>query len=138
MLVANQSSPMKSWKLLPLLAAIIALAAGCASWNAPNTEALLSAAGFVTKTPSTAKQTAFYNALPPFALQRDTIDNKVIYAYADKKNEIVYFGNEQAYQKYQQLSLKQQIADDQVDSAEMEEDAALDWSTWGPWTDFWD
>lgn len=129
---------MKTWKLLPLLAALIALAAGCASWNAPNTEALLSAAGFVTKTPSTPKQQAFYDALPPFDIQRDTIKGNVIYVYADKTAGIVYFGNQQAYQKYQQLSLKQQVAEDQLSAAEMEEDAALDWSTWGPWDGFWD
>ncbi|MGH8045621.1 MAG: hypothetical protein ACREKL_00110 [Chthoniobacterales bacterium] len=128
---------MKSWKLLPFFAAIIALA-GCASLEAPNTEALLSAAGFVVKTPSTPKQQAFYSALTPFELQHDTINGKPIYVYADKTQGVVYFGNAQAYQKYQQLSLKQQVAEDELNAAEMEEDAALDYSTWGPWTGFWD
>ena len=128
---------MKSWKFLSF-AALLTLFAGCAAMEAPNTEALLSAAGFVTKTPATAKQMAFYNALPAFDLQRDTINGKVIYAYADKKNGIVYFGNPKAYQKYQQLSLKQEESEDELDAAEMNEDAALDWSTWGPWDGFWD
>jgi hypothetical protein len=128
---------MKLPKLLPLLAALVALA-GCASWNASNTESLLSAAGFVPKTPSTAKQQAFFDALPPYAVQRDTINGKTIYVYADKSTSTAYFGTQQAYEKYQQLSLKQQVAEDELDAAEMEDDAALDWSSWGPWGGFWD
>jgi len=129
---------MKSWKLLPVLAALIVFAAGCASMEAPNTESLLSAAGFVTKTPATPKQQAFYSALPPFELQRETVKGHVTYAYADKTQGIVYFGNQRAYQRYQQLSLKQQVAEDDLAASEMEEDAALDWDSWGPWGGFWD
>ncbi len=126
-------------RLLPIcLAAILSLTAGCASWNAPSTEALLSAAGFVTKTPSTPKQEAFYNELPPFSVQRETIKGQPIYVYADKKNEVVYFGNQQAFQKYQQLSINQQIAEENLMASEMDEEAALDWNSWGPWGGFWD
>lgn len=129
---------MKSRLLLPLLLAVIAFATGCASMEAPNTEALLSASGFVTKTPSTPKQEAFYSALPPFDLQRKVVKGQTVYAYADKKNDVIYFGTQQAYQKYQQLSLKQQIAEENLMASEMDEDAALDWNSWGPWGAFWD
>jgi hypothetical protein len=129
---------MKSWKLLPLLAAIVTLGFGCASLEAPNTESLLTASGFVAKTPTTPKQIAFNQALPSYKLQRDTINGKTVYAYSDSEHDLVYLGNEQAYQRYKQLAIKQQIAEDDLDAAEMEQDAALDWSTWGPWSGFWD
>ena len=39
-----------------------------------------------------------------------------------------------AYQRYQQLAIKQQLAQEQVMAAEMNEDAAMNWGAWGP---FW-
>jgi hypothetical protein len=132
---------MKSRKLFPLSLLLIAAVlgfTGCASLEAPNTESLLTAAGFKTKTPSTPRQTAFYNNLPDFKLQRSTIKGQVVYTYADKKNVVVYFGGEKAYQRYKQLALKQEIAEDQLSAAEMNEDASMDWDGWGPWGSFWD
>ncbi len=130
---------MKSRVLFPILALLVAVVsfAGCASLQAPNTESLLSAAGFKTKTPSTPKQTAFYNGLSTFELQRHVVKGHVVYTYADKKNVVIYFGDEKAYQRYRALALKQQIAEEQVSAAEMNEDAALDWNGWGPWGTFW-
>jgi len=135
---------MKTRQLLPLFLAIIALAGGalgltgCASIEAPNTESLLSAAGFWTKTPVTPKQIAFYNSLSVFELQRHVVKGQVVYTFADKKNKVIYFGGEQAYQRYRQLALKQQIAEEKLTAAEMNEEASLDWSGWGPWGTFWD
>jgi hypothetical protein len=132
---------MKSRKLLPLLLVLAAAVlgfTGCASLEAPNTESLLSAAGFKTKTPSTPKQMAFYSNLSTFELERHVIKGQVVYTYADKKNQVIYFGDEAAYQRYRQLSLKQEIAEEQVAAAEMNEDSALDWDGWGPWGTFWD
>lgn len=133
---------MNSRKLLPLFFLVLAAAilgfTGCASLEAPNTESLLSAAGFKTRTPSTPRQTAFYNALASFKLQRHTIKGHVVYTYADKKHTLVYFGGEKSYQRYKQLALKQEVAEDQLSAAEMNEDAAMDWDGWGPWGTFWD
>lgn len=132
---------MKSLKLLPfflVLATAILGFTGCASLEAPNTESLLSAAGFKTKTPTTPKQIAFYNNLSVFELQRHVVKGHVIYTYADKKNSVIYFGDEKAYQRYKQLALKQEIAEDQLSAAEMDEEASMDWGGWGPWGTFWD
>lgn len=128
--------PMKSRKFSVLSLAFLVAAigfTGCASLEAPNTESLLSAAGFKTKTPSTPRQIAFYNNLATFKLQRHAIKGQVVYTYADKKNQLVYFGDEKAYQHYKRLALKQEIAEDQIDAAEMNQDTALDWDGWGPW-----
>jgi hypothetical protein len=40
-------------------------------------------------------------------------------------------GNEEAYQRYQQLAVQKTIADDQRMAAQMNEDVAMNWGLWG-------
>ena len=104
------------------------LLAGCASVGSANTESLLSAAGFRVKTPQTPKQKQIYAALPPYQVKRATVPGKgVFYVYKDEKAGVAYVGREQEYQNYQQLAIQQQIAQNQIAAAEMEQQAALDW-----------
>ena len=104
------------------------LLAGCASMGSSNTESMLSAAGFRVKTPQTPKQKQIYTALPPYQVQRATVPGKgVFYVYKDEKAGVAYVGREQEYQRYQQLAIQQQIAQNQIMAAEMEQQAALDW-----------
>jgi hypothetical protein len=104
------------------------LLAGCASMGSSNTESMLSAAGFRVKTPQTPKQKQIYAALPPYQVQRATVPGKgVFYVYKDEKAGVAYVGREQEYQRYQQLAIQQQIAQNQIMAAEMEQQAALDW-----------
>ena len=91
----------------PLLAALCA----CASTEVQNTESLLSAAGFRTQTPSTQAQLATYNRTAPYRLERNTINGKGLYSYADKKKGAVYIGGDEAYQGYSQLVLRQSMAE---------------------------
>lgn len=100
---------------------------GCASMTSSNTESLLSAAGFRVKTPQTPKQQQIYAALPPYQVQRATIKGQVFYVYKDEKAGVAYVGREQEYQRYQQLAIQQQIAQNQIMAAEMEQQAALNW-----------
>jgi hypothetical protein len=103
------------------------LLAGCASMTSANTESLLTAAGFRARTPQTPKQQQIYAALPPYQVQRATVDGKVFYVYKDEKSGVAYVGREREYQSYQQLAIQQQIAQDQITAAEMQQEAALDW-----------
>jgi hypothetical protein len=104
------------------------LLASCASVGSANTESLLSAAGFRVKTPQTPKQQQIYSALPPYTVQRATVPGKgVFYVYKDEKAGVAYVGREQEYQRYQRLAIQQQIAQNQIAAAEMEQQAALDW-----------
>ncbi|MDB6031998.1 MAG: hypothetical protein JWM16_2336 [Verrucomicrobiales bacterium] len=106
---------------------------GCASTKHQNTESLLSTAGFHTVTPSTPQQQACYAALPPYKLQRNESNGKVVYAYADKKAGVVYMGGENEYQRYKQLGQQQKLADEQLAAAQMNQDAAANWDYWGYW-----
>jgi hypothetical protein len=119
---------------------LLAILAGCASWDAQNKESLLSAAGFRTRTPSTANQVAMFNRMTPYKIERRVRNGKVLYAYADKQNNVVYLGGENEYQKYKQLALQQSIAQDQIDAAQINEDASLYngfGPYWGPWNIWW-
>ena len=107
---------------------------GCASMGASSTEPLLSAAGFVSRTPENAKQQELYNQLPPYKVHRANYKGQVIYAYKDEAKGIAYVGNEQAYQRYQQLAVQRQIARDNYAAAEMNRDMAYGWyGYYGPY-----
>jgi hypothetical protein len=102
------------------------LLAGCASMGSSNTKSLLSAAGFITRTPETPKQKDIYASLPAYKIQRATIPGKgVFYVYKDEKAGIAYVGRELEYQRYQRLAIQQQIAEDQYMAAEMDRAAAF-------------
>jgi hypothetical protein len=103
------------------------LIAGCASMTSANTESLLTAAGFRARTPQTPKQQQIYAALPPYKVQRATVKGQVFYVYKDEKAGLAYIGREAEYQRYQQLAIQQQMAQNQIAAAEMEQQAALDW-----------
>lgn len=125
---------------LTVLGLVAAMAGfpGCASMGASDTESLLSAAGFRTRTPSTPKQQALYSQMTPYKLERRQKKGKVLYTYADKQKGIVYVGGEAEYQKYKQLAIRQSIAQSQLEAAEINETASLSWGPdWGPWQVWW-
>lgn len=119
---------------LLIFAPLLALLPSCASSGSSATESLLSAAGFRPKTPETAKQITLYNQLPSYKVQRGKMGDKYFYAYKDEKEGIAYVGNEEQYQKYQQLATQRRIALDQRRAAEMNRDMAYGWyGAYGPY-----
>jgi hypothetical protein len=120
-------------------AAAALFVAGCAEMGSANTTNLLTAAGFRARTPQTPKQQELYAGLPPYQVQRATVPGKgVFYVYKDEKAGIAYVGREQEYQRYQQLAIQQQIAQERYMAAEMQADAAWRWyGGWGPRGIWW-
>lgn len=119
--------------LLSLLLAAI-FSSSCASTNASNTEPLLSAAGFVSRTPQNGKQQELYNAMPSYKVHRGEYKGKVIYAYKNEAKGMAYVGDEAAYQRYQQLAVQRQIARDNYMAAQMNRDMAYGWyGAYGPY-----
>lgn len=125
--------------LLFAAAAAALLLASCAEMGSANTTSLLSAAGFRARAPETPKQQELYAALPPYHVERATVKGKgVFYVYKDEKAGVAYVGREQEYQRYQQLAIQQQIAQDQYMAAQMQADAAWGWyGAWGPRAFWW-
>jgi transposase len=114
--------------LLSLAAGIVLSAlGGCASVGSTNTESLLSAAGFIVRTPETPKQKQIYATLPAYKVHRATVNDKVFYVYKDEKAGVAYVGHEPEYQRYKQLAVQQQIAQDQYMAAELDRESALQW-----------
>ena len=125
--------------LIFAVAAAALFMAGCAEMGATNTTALLSAAGFRARTPQTPQQQQIYAALPPYHVERATVKGKgVFYVYKDEKAGIAYVGREQEYQRYHQLAVQQQIAQNYYMAAEMDRAAAFGWyGAWGPRAFWW-
>lgn len=114
--------------VLTLFTAICGLLfTSCASMDAPNQTSMLSAAGFVARTPENGKQQELYDALPAYKVHRATVNGKVIYAYKDEKKGLAYVGNESAYQEYQKLAIQRKIASDNYRAAELNREMAYGW-----------
>ena len=123
-----------------IFAAAIAvlLATGCAGVGSGNTTSLLSAAGFHTLAPQTPKQQQVYAALPPYKVEHATVNGRSFYLYKDEKAGIAYVGHEPEYQRYQQLCVQQQIAQDYYMAAQMNSVYARGWyGAWGPRAFWW-
>jgi hypothetical protein len=120
--------------------AIIAagLLSGCTYFrkqDADKTEATLAAAGFKMRPADTAKREANLATFPVRKIVSRTREGQTIYFYADPDFcKCLYAGSQEQYSRYRQLAIQQQIAQEQIDAAEMNEDAAMDWGMWGP---FW-
>ncbi len=111
--------------------ALVALAAGCATTQ--QTEDTLVAAGFKAVTPATPAQTARLQALPPNKVATIRKGGQTYYVFPDAKNNRAYIGGPKQYQSYQQYQLANNIATENLESAEMYQDAAMDWGAWGGW-----
>lgn len=135
-----KAKTIKSNIILIFAAAVAALfVAGCAEMESANTTSLLTAAGFRARTPQTPKQQQIYATLPPYQVERATIKGKgVFYVYKDEKAGLAYIGREPEYQRYKQLAIQQQIAQNYYMAAEMDRAAAWGWyGAWGPRAFWW-
>jgi len=129
---------LKTLSLGAVTAALVILVAGCAAIRrdeAKSTESVLAAAGFRMKLADTPERLANLQTMRPRKIVPRAKDGHVVYTYADPTNcHCLYVGDEAAYQRFQQLSIQQQLAQENVMAAQMNEDAALNWGMWGP---FW-
>jgi hypothetical protein len=115
------------------LLAVFALlvSSGCAAIqksDAMDTERTLAAAGFQMKFARTPEQIAKANALPQRTLTPTPgPDGKNRFVWADATYcKCVYVGTEAAYDRFQKLTVTQQIAQN-------EEMASMNWGAWGVW-----
>lgn len=99
-----------------------------------DTERVLSAAGFHMKFADSADQQTNVGAMTQRTLVPHERDGEVYYVYADSKFcQCVYVGDESAYERYQRLALRKRLAEDRLQAAQMNEDAAMNWGAWGAW-----
>ena len=113
--------------------ALLALAVGCAGMQAQSKENLLIAAGFKTIVPKTAAQQQRLQALPPDKIAMVQKGGKTYYVFPDAANNRALVGGPKQYQSYQQLRLANNLANENLETAEMYQDASMNWGAWGGW-----
>jgi hypothetical protein len=123
---------------IPGAIALLVVLTGCASTQ--STENMLVAAGFKVITPNTTAQEQRLKALPPDKVTSVQRSGKTYYVFPDAANNQAYVGGPKQYQAYRQLRLQKQMADEKLETAEinMEEQMAWDgWGGWGAWGPGW-
>jgi hypothetical protein len=113
--------------------ALLSLAVGCASMQAQSKQNLLIAAGFKTVVPKTAAQQQKLQALPPDKIAMLQKGGKTYYVFPDAANNRALVGGPKQYQSYQQLRLANNLANENLETAEMYQDASMNWGAWGGW-----
>lgn len=111
---------------------MLALVSGCA-WELKEKENTAVAAGFQVITPVKADQAALLASLPKDKVSQTTYQGKTYFVLPDVKNNRAYVGGPKEYQAYKQLRIKQQISNENMEAAQMNQMAAQDWGAWGGW-----
>src|SRR5260370_15819503 len=111
--------------------ALVAMAVGCTSTQTQtqSKENLLVAAGFKVIVPRTAAQ----QPLPADKVTLVQKDGKTYYVFPDVANNQAYVGDPTQYQAYKQLRLANKLANENLEAAEMNQDASMDLGAWGGW-----
>ncbi len=108
--------------------------AGCAVFgqqNAVEMEKLLTASGFEMRLADTADKLAQLKELPQRKLIAKDWGGKVRYVYVDASNcKCAYVGDEEAYEQFQELARKKQIAEEDRRAAERDQTTDTDVGGW--------
>jgi hypothetical protein len=123
----TKRGPARAAAAASLLALALANCQAIEDEDAEDTEQLLAAAGFHMKEATTSDQLANLRGMTQRKIVLQEQDGEARYVYADAQDcKCVYVGNERNYDEYQRLSLKEEIAEENLD-------ASMDWGMWGPW-----
>ena len=119
--------------------ALSALMISCATTqtSTQNKESMLVASGFKTITPKTAAQQQKLQKLPPGHIAMINKKGKTYYIFPDAAHNQAYVGGPKEYQEYQQLRAEKKLANENLETAEMYQDAEMDWGGWGGWGAGW-
>ena len=116
-------------------AVLLALTIGCASTqtSTQNRESMLVASGFKVITPKTPAQQQKLTNLPPGKVTMIQKSKKTYYIFPDPAQNKAYVGGPKEYQAYQQLRTANKLAKEDLETAEMYQDAEMQWGLWGGW-----
>ena len=110
---------------------ILALAAGCASTQSK--EDALVASGFRIITPTTPVQEAKLKALPTNKVTMVQNAGKTYYVFPDAAKNQAYIGGATQLQDYKALRAQQNISNENLETAEMNQDTSMGWGGWVGW-----
>lgn len=118
--------------------ALLALTVGCATTSSTqNKESMLVASGFKVITPKTAAQQQKLQQLPPGHVAMVNRKGRTYYIFPDAAHNQAYVGGPREYQAYQQQRAANNIANENLETAEMYQDAAMNWGGYGGWGMGW-
>ena len=119
--------------------ALLAITVGCATTqtSTQNKESMLVASGFKVITPKTAAQQQKLQKLPPGKVAMINKAGKTYYVFPDVAHNQAYVGGPKQYQEYQQLRTEKKLAQENLETAEMYQDAQMNWGAWGGWGAGW-
>jgi hypothetical protein len=83
--------------------------------------------------PSTTAQQQKLRPLPAGKVTLVQKDGKIYYIFPDAANNQAYVGGPEQYQAYKQLRLTNKLAKENLEAAEMNQDASMNWETWRGW-----
>ena len=108
--------------------ALLALMVGCTTTSSTqNKESMLVASGFKVITPKTAAQQQKLQQLPPGHIAVVNRQGRTYYVFPDAAHNQAYVGGPREYQAYQQQRAANNIANEQLETAQMYQDAAMQW-----------
>jgi hypothetical protein len=115
------------------------LLVGCATTQTTtqNRESILIAAGFKVITPKTAAQKQKLQNLPPGKVTMVEKRGKTCYVFPDPAHNQAYIGGPKQYEEYLQLRAEKKLAREDLQTAEMYQDAEMQWSLWGGGEGVW-
>jgi hypothetical protein len=109
------------------------ISCGTMQTGTQNKESMLVASGFKVITPKTPAQQQKLQKLPPGKVTMIQKRGKTYYVFPDPANNRAYIGRPKEYQAYQQLGAEKKLAKENLETAEMYQDAEMQWSLWGGW-----
>jgi hypothetical protein len=115
-----------------IAAACAALLFACATTQTSmqNRESMLVASGFKVITPKTAAQKQKLQNLPAGKVTMIQKAKKTYYIFPDPAHNQAYVGGPKEYQSYQQLRAEKKLTKEDLQTAEMYQDATMEWSLW--------
>jgi hypothetical protein len=121
--------------LLASIATGAAMLVGCATTqtSTQNRENMLVASGFKVITPKTTAQQQKLQKLPPGKVTMIHKSGKTYYIFPDPGHNQAYVGGSKQYRHYKQLRVSNNLAQENLETAEMYQDSAMEWSLWGGW-----
>jgi hypothetical protein len=125
--------------LTSIAVACTLLSVSCASTQTTtqNRESTLVASGFKVITPKTAAQKQKLQNLPPGKVTMIQKAGKTYYIFPDPAHNQAYVGGPKEYRHYQQLRADNKLAKESIETAEMYQDTAMEWSLWGGGEGVW-
>ncbi len=117
------------------LALVVAACWGCSAYKqyefnkkleqAKQTEAMLSAAGFVMVPAESEQQKKVLASLPPLTISHYPSRKGMVFWYSDPYNcKCVFRGDQNAFNRYQQILIQKQMVDEAQQAALLNEEAA--------------